>query len=174
MTAVAKPQRRKSLVKGTSRRRVAGARHNTVSKWQRGEDLSSPSETSALFNENILPKERVELLAALSFLEKLEDNWNGHTAKAPSARSVEMAKHFVTCLPLNRSHANKVEPDGDAGVCFTWRSASERVILTIDGAMAYLSHEKDQNSPVFINDVLFFDGADTMLPSEVIERIPSQ
>lgn len=132
--------------------------------------VSAVSPTT--YNENLLPREKIALLNALDYLARLEDNWNGYGAVAPSQIAVIMARHFITLLPLNRAHANGIEPDGDGGVLLTWENNAERIILTIDGSMLHLSHERTGEPATFTNDIPFFTTEDIILPHAIIDHIP--
>ncbi len=83
-----------------------------------------------------------------------------------------MARHFITWLPLSKAHARKIEPDGDGAIILTWQTDQERIMLTIDGSLIHLSHEQTGQDTVFVNDVPFFDQDDRILPSRIIDRIP--
>ncbi len=126
-----------------------------------------------LFNDNRLPKERFALLKALEYLRSaLEDDWNGYGAIAPTERALDMTRHFICCLPFNKTHASKMEPDGEGGITLTWQNDSERIMLTIDGSLMHLSHEKSGEETVFINEVAFFNEDDVILPHVIIDHIP--
>lgn len=128
----------------------------------------------AMFNENVLPKEKIALLHALDYLSKLKDDWNGYSAVAPTQRAVDMARHFITFLPMNRMHAKKIEPDGDGAIILTWQTQQERIMLTIDGNLAHLSHEKGGQDTTYLNDIPFFNEEDRVLPHQIIDRIPAR
>lgn len=139
-------------------------------KTEQGTETLASSSTT--FNENVLPKEKIALLNALDYLAGLEDDWNGYEAIAPTQRAIDMARHFITWLPLSKAHARKIEPDGDGAIILTWQTDQERIMLTIDGSLIHLSHEQTGQDTVFVNDVPFFDQDDRILPSRIIDRIP--
>ncbi len=130
--------------------------------------------SSSLTGENtVLPKEKMMLLNALEYLAKLDDDWNGQRAIAPSQLAVFLSRHFIERLPLNKAHASKIEPDGDGAVVLTWVTADERILLTIDGSLMHPSHEKQNQPTVYINDVPFFDLENNFIPAEILGSIPS-
>lgn len=134
--------------------------------------VSPQQDSPAMFNENVLPKEKIALLNALDYLANLDDDWNGYSAVAPTQRAIDMARHFITLLPLNKTHARKIEPDGEGGIILTWQNNHERILLTIDGSMMHLSHEQNEQDTVYINDVPFFNEEDRILSHKIIDHIP--
>lgn len=133
------------------------------------QDASTYNEVS----ENDFPAQRRRLLEALSYLEKLEDNWNGHTALKPTAQSISMAKHFVIYLFLNKQHADFIEPDGDGGIILKWQSGGKRIFITIDGFELHMSYQENGEEPIFIDNVKFFDTSNKILPTKIVEYIPN-
>ncbi len=149
-------------------------RHSNVSTGIFCDDLISEQrhDSPTMFNENVLPKEKIALLNALDYLAKIDDDWNGYGAIAPTQRAIDMARHFITCLPLNKVHARKIEPDGEGAIILTWINDKERILLTIDGSLMHLSHEQAGQDTVYINDISFFNEDDPILPHSIIDHIP--
>lgn len=133
------------------------------------QDASTYNEVS----ENDFPAQRRRLLEALSYLEKLEDNWNGHDAVKPTSQAISMAKHFVTYLFLSKQHADFIEPDGDGGIILKWQSENTRIFITIDGFELHMSYQANGEKPIFIDNVKFFDTSNKILPTKVVGYIPN-
>lgn len=123
-------------------------------------------------SENDYPAQRRRLLDALSYLERLEDDWTGRGAKKPTTSAISMAKHFVESLFLNKQHADYIEPDGDGGIIFKWQSEAGRILLNIDGTMMNMAVHLTDRAPFFIDDIKFFDPGEKILPEEILEHIP--
>jgi hypothetical protein len=120
------------------------------------------------------PKQRSRLKKAIEWMQKnVDDNWNHEDAIKPSYQSLIMADHFVSNLFLTKEHADIIEPDGDAAVVLKWIKGNKSVLLTVDGLALYLSYEEEGASPIFVNNIQFFDKTDS-IPSEILEYIPNR
>lgn len=127
-------------------------------------------ESAATVDKDVdLPPERYELLAAIEYLANLGDDWNGYNAQKPSELSTVSAKCFIERLFLNRYYPDKVSPNGEGGLVFTWNLPKERILLTIEGARMHLSHEKEGQQDEFVNEIPFNCEE---IPSEVISHLP--
>lgn len=122
---------------------------------------------------DILPAERKKLLAAIDYLSKLEDGWNGHNAICPTELSINRSKGFVQKL-WGKIYPDTVSPDGEGGVNFKWKNSQMTLILTVDSdflhlSLAYAAGENKEN--IFLDNVPF-DGE--IIPSSVTENIPAR
>ncbi|MCK5374500.1 MAG: hypothetical protein KAJ40_04385 [Alphaproteobacteria bacterium] len=139
-------------------------------------DQSQSFNSHSTFNNvpnSVFPEQKWLLLDALSYLEKLQDNWNGVDAKKPTAQSIFMAKHFVKFLLLTKAHADFVRPDADGGLILEWKREDTRTLLTIDGAALHLSYENNGSTPIFVDDIPFFSIDNNILPAKILNYVPN-
>lgn len=131
------------------------------------------SYVSSTYTNNVLPPDRESLIKALDYLSELDDDWNGCGAESPSDQAVRMSRFFIEKLPLNRIHANKISPDGEGGILFVWDTNKDRIILTIDGASIYLSHEiEGQDEAEYVDEEPFFSSQGLVIPRSIQNHIP--
>lgn len=131
--------------------------------------------TASTFNQipdSRRPRKLFDLLSALEFLSRLEDDWNGWEAIAPTAKTIQMTESFLWSIPLRRDHADKIEPDGDGGVHLKWVLPNSTVIVTIDGSYIYLSSEEASGNVKILGPIPFFDDSIRVLPPEILDQIP--
>ncbi len=122
----------------------------------------------------IYPKQKFRLLDALEYIEgTLSNDWNGHSAIAPSIQAIKMTKYFIENLPFNKNHAAFIEPDGDGGVILKWDNLQEKLLVMFDGFYVHMSYKKEGEPHIFIDDIPFFITSNT-LPVQILKYIPKR
>lgn len=150
-------------------------KNNTLQRGFTDRDIKDDSplfgreSVTTVDKADLLPPELAELEKAVDYIAKLGDGWNGYDAKKAGDLSVDAARRFLSLVPLNRLYPTKVSPDGEGGIIFTWKYSKERILLTIDGSIMHLFHEKEGKADEYIDDVLFDFSA---IPDDILSRMP--
>lgn len=129
----------------------------------------TPESLSTIDKPTVLPPERIELEKAIEYIGTLNDDWNGFNAKRVTELSINAGKRLIGLIPLNRLYPNKVSPDGEGGLVFSWNPSKERILLTVEGSIMHLSYEKEGSPDKFIDDVAF-DFSE--IPGDILSYLP--
>jgi hypothetical protein len=121
----------------------------------------------------VRPKERMKILAAINYLAKLPDDWNGRNARRLSDPTLLSARSFIERMPLDCTYPNKISPDGEGEISFLWKTSEETIIITVDANLLHLSHtHKGQSEKDKFQDDIPFDGE--IIPAVVKAEIPKR
>jgi len=136
------------------------------------------SMTNSIYSEHtraeLLPKEKEEILSALSYMENLGDGWNGEHARKPLSLTINMAKSFIKLWPLNKTYPDTVSPDGSGGLTFKWEinsSNKEKLLLNFEPGLIHLAYSKEKVEPELIDNIIFL-GEETAMPQRILQFIP--
>jgi hypothetical protein len=137
------------------------------------EDAAPDSASISAYEQkedNVHPQERGEVLAAINYVAGLSEDWDNNGAVPPHKATVEMSRAFIERLPLNRLYPDKVAPDGEGGITFTWYGVEGHLIVTVDGSRLHLSYIGADTTKNVFKDNIVFDGE--IIPMPVKDRLP--
>ena len=119
----------------------------------------------------LLPKDRFELLDALDYCSRLEDNWNGYDAKKPTNFVIESVKKFIQSLPFNKYMPNELSPDGEGGITLKWLKPGESLLLNFEPGLIHMAFEKNNHDSIFIDNITYL-AESSIIPQKIISCIP--
>jgi hypothetical protein len=86
----------------------------------------------------------------LESFRTLKDGWNGYTAAAPNAKSIENAQLFLQVMQLEATEPTRVAPSAMGGTAITRRAGNRKVFVEFynDGRVYSLFSEKSSEMNV--------------------------
>jgi hypothetical protein len=116
-----------------------------------------------------LPEDKQAILNALSYLTKIEDDWDGYGGISPTPQALQAAKSIVEHFPINRRCPDTVSPEGEGSVLFIWKDQMTRTIFTIEACLIHISVEH-HDGRIVLPPCVAYDLSD--IPREVLPFIP--